>query len=159
LTLRKSKLDGVRGRTDKLMLKIGCCGDDCNICPRFTATRNGDEKLLKEVAALWKTVGWREGKESPKQLTCNGCASISHCDLGIKDCVLEKHIENCGQCPQYPCARLLDIFRNNEKEAEICRARFSARDYQIFNEAFFSKKERLDKINKEKFNPKKGNKL
>ncbi len=144
-------MDGARGRIDKLMLKIGCCGDDCNICPRYIATRSGDEKRLDEVAALWKAVGWWKRKESTKELTCHGCASVSYCNLGIKDCVLEKHIENCGQCPQYPCARLLDIFRNNEKEAEICQTRFSPDDYQIFNEAFFSKKERLDKINEEYF--------
>lgn len=133
------------------MLKIGCCGDDCNICPRYLTTQSGEEKGLEEVAALWRTIGWWKGKQSPKQLTCNGCASISHCDLGIKNCVLEKGIENCGQCPQYPCARLLDIFRNNEKEAAICKAQFSTNDYQAFQKAFFSKKERLDKINTEIF--------
>jgi hypothetical protein len=137
------------------MLKIGCCGDDCNICPRYLATQSGDEKRLEEVAVLWKTVGWWQGKESLKQLTCNGCASITHCDLGIKDCVLEKHIENCGQCPEYPCTRLLAIFEQNKKEKEICQARFFARDYQIFLGAFFSKKERLDKINEKYFAKKK----
>ena len=134
------------------MPKNGCCGDICEICPRYVATRSGDEKRLKEVAALWQIVGWWEDKESPKELICHGCASINHCDLGIKDCVLEKGIENCGQCTDYPCARLLDIFENNGKEAGVCKAQFSASDYQIFQEAFFSKKERLDKIHKEKFN-------
>jgi len=132
------------------MMKMGYCGDVCEICPRYTATQSGDEKRLREVAALWQIVGWWQDKESPKELTCYGCASVSHCDLGIKDCVLEKGIENCGECLEYPCARLLDIFENNEKEESICKVSFSAKDYQIFQKAFFSKKERLDEINKEK---------
>jgi hypothetical protein len=132
------------------MLKIGCCGDICEICPRYTATQSGDEKHLRKVATLWKIVGWWEGKNSPKELTCYGCESLEICELDIRGCVLEKKIENCGQCPEYPCTRLLDIFENNKKEAGICKAQFSAKDYQIFQEAFFSKKERLDKIHKGK---------
>ena len=139
------------------MLKIGCCGDVCGICPRYLATRSGDERRLEEVATLWKIVGWWEEKESPKELTCHGCGSISHCDLGVKDCASAKGIDNCGQCAEYPCARLLAIIERNEKEESICKERFSAKDYQIFKEASFSKKERLDKINKEKFNKEKRN--
>jgi hypothetical protein len=139
------------------ILKIGCCGDDCNICPRYTATQSGEEKRLEEVSALWKIVGWWDGKKSPKELTCHGCASVSHCDLEIRECVLERSIDNCGQCPEYPCSRLLDIFDNNRKEASICKDQFSVKDYQIFQKAFFAKKERLDQINKEKFNPRKRN--
>ena len=130
------------------MLRIGCCGDACEICPRYTATQSGVEKQLREIAALWKIVGWWGDKESPKELTCHGCASLSHCDLGVRDCVLEKNIENCGECLEYACARLLNICKNNEKEAAICKAQFSAKDYQIFQKAFFSKMDRLDKINK-----------
>ena len=129
---------------------MGCCGDVCEICPRYTATQSGDEKRLREVAALWRIVGWWEVKESSKELTCHGCASVSHCDLGMRERALEKGIDNCGQCTEYPCTGLLDIFKNNEKEAGICKAQFSASDYHIFQEAFFSKKERLDKIHKEK---------
>ena len=139
------------------MLKMGCCGDVCEICPRYTATQSGEEKQLKEVAKLWKIVGWWGDKESPKELTCHGCESLEICELDIRECVLEKNIKNCGQCPEYPCARLLAIFENNEKEAGICKSQFSAKDYQIFQKAFFSKKDRLDKIQKEKNNSNKRN--
>ena len=139
------------------MLEIGCCGDICEICPRYTATQSSDEKRLREVADMWQVVGWRDRVVSPEELTCHGCESLSHCDLGIRDCVLEKNIKNCGECLEYPCARLLDIFENNEKEADICQAQFTANDYQLFQKAFFSKKERLDKINKEKYRPNKRN--
>jgi hypothetical protein len=132
------------------MLKMGYCGDICEICPRYMATQSGDEKQLREAAVLWKIVGWRDEKESFEELTCNGCESLEICELDIRDCVLNKSIENCGQCTEYPCARLLDIFENNEKEASIRKTQFSTKDYQTFHEAFFSKKERLDKIQNEK---------
>jgi len=64
------------------MLKIGCCGDDCKICPRYLATQSGDEKRPREAA--------------------------------------------------------------------ICEKELSAEDNELFQKAFFSKKERLDKIQKEK---------
>ena len=133
------------------MNKMGCCGDVCEICPRFTATQSGHVKNLRKVAVLWRIVGWWEDTESPKELTRHGCASISHCDLRVRECVLGKSIENCGQCTEYPCARLLAIFEQNEKDADIYKTQFSAKDYQIFQKAFFSKKERLDKINSEKY--------
>ena len=132
------------------MLNIGCCGDVCDICPRYIASQSDDEKCLRDVALLWQMVGWWKDKESPQELTCHGCASVSHCDLGVRECALEKNIKNCGKCTKYPCIKLIDIFKQNEKEAAICKELFSAKDYKVFQEVFFSKNEILNKINNEK---------
>ena len=139
------------------ILKMGYCGDICEICPRYTATQSGDEKRLKEVADMWLMIGWRDTVVPPEELTCNGCESLEICELGIRDCVLEKGLDSCGECFEYPCSKLINIFENNEKEAVICQSKFSPNDYKIFQKAFFSKKERLDKINKEIFRPQKRN--
>ncbi len=128
------------------MLKLGYCGDDCNYCPRYLATQSGDEERLKEVAAMWQIVGWRDKAELPEKLTCHGCATVKVCGLGIKECVIEKGIDSCGKCTEYPCGKLIRIFNNNEKEADICKAKLSQEDYELFQRAFFSKKERLDRI-------------
>ena len=130
------------------MLKIGLCGDDCNYCPKYLATQSNDEARLKEVAAMWRMIGWVNPTDSPGDMTCHGCDIVSICGLGIKECVLEKGVENCGKCPDYPCEKMLEIFENNKREADICRKNLSAEDFEIFQKAFFSKKERLDNINR-----------
>ena len=131
------------------MLKIAYCGDDCNYCPRYLATQSGDEKRLKEVASIWQMIGWRDAAEPPEKLTCYGCASLEICELGIRECVIEKGLDSCGKCTDYPCEKLLKIFENNKKEANICKGIFSKEDYYLFHKAFFSKKARLDKIHRE----------
>jgi hypothetical protein len=129
-------------------LKKGYCGDDCNYCPRYLATQSGDEERFAEVAAMWRIVGWRDTEELPEKLACHGCASVKICGLGIRECVIAKGIDTCGECTDYSCQKLREIFANNEKEAAICKEKLSKEDYKLFQLAFFSKKERLDEINK-----------
>ena len=130
-------------------LKIGYCGDDCNCCPRYLATQSGNEERLKEVSAIQQIIGWRDHLESPDDITCHGCNTVDKCGLGIKECVLEKGVDSCGKCPDYPCEKLLLILRNNKKEVNVCKNSLSKEDFELFKQAFFYKKERLDKINKE----------
>lgn len=122
------------------MINIGLCGDDCNYCPRYLVTTSGNEERLKEVARMWQIVGWRDTAESPEKLTCYGCASLEICKLSIKECAMEKGIESCGKCDEYPCEKLLEIFRNNEKEAVICQEQLSEIDCELFQRAFFLKR-------------------
>ena len=131
---------------------LGFCGDDCNYCPRYIATRSGDVERLKEVAALWKIIGWRDTIVSPEEMTCRGCSSVNRCTLGIRECALEKGIENCGKCNDYPCEKILKIFKENNLLADNCKELLSEKDNECFQKAFFDKKERLDRIYKE-FHP------
>lgn len=32
------------------MAYLGCCGDDCECCPRYIATKSNDREKLKEAA-------------------------------------------------------------------------------------------------------------
>ncbi len=131
------------------MLNLGLCGDDCNYCPRYLATVSSDEERLKEVAIMWQMIGWRNSVCSPEDMLCQGCASVKTCGLGIKECVIENGIDNCGKCGDYPCEKLVKIFEDNRKEAIISKDRLSKQDYALFQKAFFSKKERLNKIHRE----------
>lgn len=130
------------------MLKLGYCGDDCNYCPRYLATQSGNEERLKELAEMWRMIGWRNTIEPPEKIPCHGCATVKICELNIKECVIKKGIDNCGKCSDYPCEKLARILENNKREAVICRKRLSEADYDLFQKVFFTKKERLDRINK-----------
>jgi hypothetical protein len=71
-------------RPVKVYPTIGCCGIDCGLCPRYYTA--GDSR-------------------------CPGCAGSDfyekHPTCGmITCCVKNKGLEVCGQCDEYPCARL-----------------------------------------------------
>ena len=131
------------------MTGLGFCGDDCNYCPRYIATRSGDVEQLKEVAALWKIIGWQDTIVSPEEMACHGCSSVNQCTLGIKECAIGKGVDNCGKCNDYPCEKILKIFKENNLLADNCKELLSKKDNKFFQKAFFNKKERLDSINKE----------
>jgi hypothetical protein len=50
----------------------------------------------------------------------------------------------------YPCETVLDAFEHTKAYAESARAGCSPEEYRLLPEAFFSKRERLDRINREK---------
>jgi len=131
---------------------LGFCGDDCNYCSRYTATQSGDVERLKEVAALWKIIGWRDTIVSPEEMVCHGCSSVNRCTLGIKECAIGKGVDNCGKCNDYPCEKILKIFKENNLLADNCKELLSKKDNKCFQKAFFNKKERLDRAYKE-FHP------
>ena len=128
------------------MLKLAPCGDDCNLCPRYLAIEDHSEERLREVAAMWRMVGWGDVEKAPEGITCNGCESVEFCGLGCKKCTEEKSIDNCGECPDYPCENMLKIFERNVKEAQICKENFPEKDRDLYQRAFWDKKKRLDEI-------------
>ena len=130
------------------MIKLASCGDDCSFCPRYNATLNKDEHKLREIAILWKKIGWRKNIDPPETLACHGCDTFNGtCEYNVRECCIEKHIENCGKCESYPCDRIenaFEIARNNLKKYKDI---LSKEDCEIFVKAFFSKKDNLDKVN------------
>jgi len=131
---------------------LGFCGDDCNACPRHIATQSGNVEQLKEVAAIWKRAGWRGTIVSPDEMVCHGCASVKWCRYDdIRKCAQDKRIDNCGQCGDYPCGKVIKVFEQTKSYAKACKENCSDEDYECFRKAFFSKKDRLDKIHKEHF--------
>jgi hypothetical protein len=141
----------------KLLPKLGFCGDNCDICPRYLATQSGDVEQLRKVAALWYKVGLRDRVVSPEELICHGCSSTWHSGLErrecafrtVQECALEKGVENCGKCEDYPCETVSCVFEKVGPFAESIRGRCSKEEYDCLRKAFFSKKENLDRVNRE----------
>jgi hypothetical protein len=72
---------------------IGVCGLDCGLCPRH----------------------YTEGRSR-----CPGCAGPGFSDKHpscsfITCCVKKKHLEACGQCPDFPCAK----FKSEEEYRQV----------------------------------------
>ena len=66
------------------MAYIGYCGDDCEQCPRYIATKSNDRRQLNEAAVLWQKVGLRENFATPEEMVCHGCASLEKCHYNDK---------------------------------------------------------------------------
>ena len=131
------------------MEHLAFCGDDCSICPRYTATQGGDIAGLRKAAEIWYAMGVRDVIKSPEDMFCHGCLTIAKCTYGIRECAQGKGVDNCGRCDDYPCDRVQQAFEKTKGYELICQARCAQEDYNLLQEAFFKKKEKLDAINEE----------
>jgi len=120
------------------------CGNDCESCPRYTAAQSGDPERLREVAVLWKSVGWRAQVVSAEEIACRGCQSVDWCRHGIRGCAREHNVANCGQCREYPCAKVEEMLERTLAHIDICREICSPADFAALQKAFFNKKQNLE---------------
>ncbi|MFX1293435.1 MAG: DUF3795 domain-containing protein [Promethearchaeota archaeon] len=127
-------------------MKLAYCGDNCNFCLRYTATMSKSSEKLKKVAILWKKIGWRDKIDAPDKLICYGCATFNEsCEFDVRECCIERKIENCGKCNNYPCNKIEKAYEITQNNVEKFRDILSKEEYEIFTKAFFLKKENLEK--------------
>ena len=122
---------------------IAACGNDCLKCPRYLPK---PEEELKKTAELWYKIGYRDKVVSTEEIACNGCAPRNWCRYNIIQCVIEKEIDNCGECEDYQCKRIKETFEQTLNFAPQCEECCSEYEYNILAEAFFEKKKNLDEI-------------
>ena len=125
---------------------LAFCGNDCALCPRYTATRSGDEERPKEVPALWKRAGYREVEVSPQEIACQGCPASTWCRYEIRECALDKGVKSCGECQEYPCQRITNALEKTEAFTVKIKKECSRGDYDLLRKAFFEKKKNLDRV-------------
>lgn len=86
------------------------CGLYCGVCGVLYATRDNNEPFLEKLLGVYqRTI---PGLEHLKKddLRCEGCLSkqvsyfCRYC--AIKDCTVEKGIEGCHQCTEFPCEHI-----------------------------------------------------
>lgn len=134
------------------MDNIGYCGDDCELCPRYIATKSNDVEKLKKAAVLWEKVGLNDKIVTPEEIICNGCASLEQCHYNdIRECAKDKEISNCGKCNDYSCDKINEVFNRTAFYSKQCKKMCDIKDYECLHKAFFSKKDRLDAIHIEYF--------
>jgi len=88
---------------------IAYCGLVCDDCPAYIATQAGDADRLQELARSWST---DELQFDPGDVCCDGCRPgearlFAWCsDCGIRTCCLEKRLETCAHCTDFPCEEI-----------------------------------------------------
>ena len=116
------------------------CGDDCSICPKYTAQTLEESK---KVAELWYKVGWRDKVASPKEMKCLGCSSHKSCGYGLIDCLKERNIQKCNQCDDFPCDKINKMLQKTKEYENRCRELCSDTEFMILKKAFFEKEANL----------------
>ena len=94
---------------------IAFCGLDCAGCEAYLATQADDDDKRAETAREWSARYNADIK--PEQINCDGCRSegrkffycLSVCE--IRKCCVEKGVENCAGCSEYPCGILNEFFQ------------------------------------------------
>lgn len=87
---------------------LAFCGYDCNMCPVKCATENEDLDLVRRMLLN------ANEEETLHTIGCNGCRANDNvnkfcCSCSIRLCALEKNVENCGKCLNFPCDKLNSI--------------------------------------------------
>jgi hypothetical protein len=143
-------------RRGKPLPILGFCGDDCDVCQRYIATKSGDKEELRKVAVLWHKIGYRDRIVPPEELICHGCSSWydrverPECAFrAVQKCGLEKGVENCGKCENYACEKVMRVFDQVELSSRSIKGKCSKEEFEHLRKAFFSKRENLNRVNKE----------
>ena len=94
------------------MSMIAYCGLTCTECPAYTATQSGDTALAQRTAE-----GWAQMFDAPvtvDDVWCDGCLvegrKCTHCgECEIRACGVERGVDNCPSCADYPCDKLAGL--------------------------------------------------
>jgi hypothetical protein len=88
---------------------IAMCGLICNDCPAYIATQKDDDEARKKVTEEWSS---EQYPLSPEDINCDGCLAMEKrlckfcIDCETRQCGLEKGIDNCAYCDEFPCEKL-----------------------------------------------------
>ena len=88
------------------MENIAQCGWTCTECPAYIARQTNDQELREKTAKTWSGAGFTV---EPIQINCEGCHSTGdlfyHClECNVRNCAIEKIVNTCADCGEYPCA-------------------------------------------------------
>jgi len=120
---------------------IAPCGNDCSLCPKYTA-KTPDE--LQNAAELWYRIGWNDRIEPFEKVKCSGC-SPNRKLCGIVNCLNERNLQKCNKCIEFPCEKIYTLIQSNKETALKCKEVCSDSEYEILHKAFFEKEENLRK--------------
>jgi hypothetical protein len=105
-------------------MKLAACGIDCTECGSYKVTMEQDLNAAESLVEWYRGKGWigeNEGAEAvmKKNPLCKGCwASTNDCffkhDCGLRICCVEKQINHCGECSDFPCEHYKEFADGHE---------------------------------------------
>lgn len=125
---------------------IAACGNDCKSCPRHMPKTDVE---LSKAAQLWYRIGYRNQIVSNQEIQCMGCSPEHWCRYHIAECAKKHEKDNCGECPEYPCHKINETFKQTMAFKPSCKLQCYAQEYESISRAFFEKKDNLDEVAKD----------
>ena len=97
------------------------CGLKCGDCKAFKATRTSDLEEKKRIAKHWSDQS--ENKFVAEDVDCLGCKSeviSGFCRklCAVRPCAIERKVETCAHCDDYPCDKLREYLATDAVAAE-----------------------------------------
>ncbi|HUI92080.1 MAG TPA: DUF3795 domain-containing protein [Chitinivibrionales bacterium] len=133
------------------MATIGVCGDNCDVCPRYHATKSGKIEDLEKIKSLYVRLGMRKESSLAAELACNSCSPEKPCAYpDLLQCANSKRMKNCGFCCEYPCGKINAVFAKTDSWLDAIQGSCTEEEFQMLAKAFGKKKCYLDEIHKEK---------
>jgi len=102
---------------------VAYCGIVCSDCPAFKATQADDDAERRRVAKQWTEQYGAE--HTMEDINCDGCLSkgpriYRHCrTCEIRNCGLNRHVENCAYCEDYACGKLAKLFAEYQPAKDV----------------------------------------
>jgi hypothetical protein len=133
---------------------IARCGFKCNLCLIYRDNLKKDERNRQRFRdGLEKYYG---DKLTLEECYCDGCMTPDsenpiriNTECKMRPCAIEKGLENCGYCEQYPCPILEPKMINYDKVKERYGGPLPEEDYKVFVMPYENRKV-LDEINKKR---------
>lgn len=129
------------------MSKITMCGYRCDLCKAFaTNIKKNDQREM--LSAMWQK--YYDLNIPANEIYCDGCRcdkpDAKRVDMGcpVRQCVIQKELNHCGECEEFPC----EIFGQREGLCyeEAKKQQGNAFDEVEYNECLlaYDNKTRLD---------------
>ena len=120
------------------------CGYRCDIC----AARSEDPEVRHELVDGWRKYFGHQNYTA-ENVQCDGCLNdgrLADKTCPVRLCVIEKGIENCAYCDEFPCDKLAPLLSSREELISL-HGDVSEDDYNLCMRMFASKP-RLMRIRK-----------
>jgi len=136
---------------------IAPCGYRCNLCLAYRGNNKGSDEQIRFSDGLRI---YYDSYLPIEKCYCDGCLAENNGDIQkidpdckIRACVIEKGLENCAYCKEYPCEMLKEKFVFREEVEKKFGRPIPEKDYETFVKPYESK-EVLDAIQARVKNPK-----
>jgi hypothetical protein len=92
---------------------LSLCGYRCDLC----AARSDDPALRQKLVDGWKKYLGHE-MYTVENVRCDGCKShgkLADKTCPVRPCAMEKGIDSCAHCGEFPCDKLKGLICSREK--------------------------------------------
>ena len=92
---------------------LGRCGYRCDLC----AARSDDPAVRQRMIDGWRKYLGHE-MYTIENVRCDGCMNdgrLADKNCPVRPCAIEKGVENCAYCDEYPCDKLNGLICSREK--------------------------------------------